>query len=87
MNLKWIIPVLAVAQLAAPISARAPKPWTPHSIITQNASGCWVAECFIDGYSLHWQQSFSTFAEADEARAEHARDNGDRHQTIVDSCE
>jgi hypothetical protein len=87
MNLNWIFTLLTVAQLATPAPHPAPKPWVPTDLVTLDESGCWVAECFLDGYTLHWQETFSTYQEAEAARAEHVRnDDTGRHQAIVDTC-
>jgi hypothetical protein len=53
----------------------------------ERSTGCWVAQCYLHGWTLHWQKFYPSYREAEAARAEHERDNRDGHQTIVDTCE
>jgi len=66
----------------------APKTWHPTSLVRVDASGCWIAECLLDGMTPHWEETFSTYQEAEQARADHERNyNSDgRHQTLTEEC-
>jgi hypothetical protein len=51
------------------------------------ATGCWEAQCFVDGWTPHWTRTFSDYRDASQAAAEHRESNGYRHQVLVAPCE
>ena len=88
--MRSIIPLgavaLAIAACAGGVSAR--QPLSQAKAEASATSRCWEAVCYIDGWTEHWRRSGLTYQQAEAARANHARNNGDRHRTIVyDDCQ
>jgi len=80
--------VLVVTTLTLAVSCLTTSHSTPTvGLARREGSACWEALCFLDGYTLHWRQTASKYADAETAAREHAKKHGARHNTLVDRCD